>query len=479
MSSVPCLNLGNCLSLDGRGTLAPLLLPAHHLVTHGVIVGMTGSGKTGLLTVIVEEALRAPRSRPDDRREGRSPRPPPRLPLLRADAFAALGRRRAPHPEIHAPPRSSPNSSPGERERGLTAWRSASQISASFKQATSVRVITPGSTAGEPLHVLSSLERRSARWDDGSRSGPRGARRRHLARPAAARPRPRSRRAAASTCCSPCSPSADCAPARRADLAALLEDLARSADRRDRRALLDAFLPASERRALAAALNSLLASPSFESWRSGRAARRRRAGSRRARHDGATPAVIVSVAHLDDDERALVLGVAPRRAARVGALLPGSQRLRALVRLRRGLRLPPAAPREPADEAAARRAHEAGARVRRRRRPRDAEPDGPRLPRARQRRLRGASAACRPTPTAPASSTGFPGSDAALSRTLSRSVQQLAPRWFVMRDVHAGPVPFLAQPRWALSWLRGPMTRVELRKARNLATQLTDERRAP
>jgi DNA helicase HerA-like ATPase len=66
---------------------------------------------------------------------------------------------------------------------------------------------------------------------------------------------------------------------------------------------------------------------------------------------------------------------------------------------------------------------------------------------------------------------GLSGSDAALSRTLSRTVQRLAPRWFVMRDVHAGPVPFLAQPRWALSWLRGPMTRVELRKARNLANE--------
>jgi molybdopterin-guanine dinucleotide biosynthesis protein len=30
-------------------------VPAHHLVTHGVVVGMTGSGKTGLITVMVEE----------------------------------------------------------------------------------------------------------------------------------------------------------------------------------------------------------------------------------------------------------------------------------------------------------------------------------------------------------------------------------------------------------------------------------------
>ncbi|MEY2932937.1 MAG: hypothetical protein RL033_3686, partial [Pseudomonadota bacterium] len=34
-------------------------LPPHHLVTHGVVLGMTGSGKTGLLMVMVEEALRS------------------------------------------------------------------------------------------------------------------------------------------------------------------------------------------------------------------------------------------------------------------------------------------------------------------------------------------------------------------------------------------------------------------------------------
>jgi DNA helicase HerA-like ATPase len=34
-------------------------MPAHHLVTHAAIFGMTGSGKTGLLAVTVEEALRS------------------------------------------------------------------------------------------------------------------------------------------------------------------------------------------------------------------------------------------------------------------------------------------------------------------------------------------------------------------------------------------------------------------------------------
>src|SRR5262245_45905990 len=36
-----------------------LQLPAHHLVTHAAVVGMTGSGKTGLVMVLVEEALRS------------------------------------------------------------------------------------------------------------------------------------------------------------------------------------------------------------------------------------------------------------------------------------------------------------------------------------------------------------------------------------------------------------------------------------
>ena len=36
-----------------------LHLPSHRLTTHGVIVGMTGSGKTGLGVVLLEEVLSA------------------------------------------------------------------------------------------------------------------------------------------------------------------------------------------------------------------------------------------------------------------------------------------------------------------------------------------------------------------------------------------------------------------------------------
>src|SRR5512147_1306724 len=55
----PTMYLGAWKSTEGVPGAGMAKMPARHLVTHGVIVGMTGSGKSGLVTVIAEEALRA------------------------------------------------------------------------------------------------------------------------------------------------------------------------------------------------------------------------------------------------------------------------------------------------------------------------------------------------------------------------------------------------------------------------------------
>jgi DNA helicase HerA-like ATPase len=63
-----------------------------------------------------------------------------------------------------------------------------------------------------------------------------------------------------------------------------------------------------------------------------------------------------------------------------------------------------------------------------------------------------------------AAARGLEGADEELGTTL----QRLAPRWFVVRNAHATSPPILMQPRYAMSILRGPMTRMEIRAARGV-----------
>jgi len=58
------------------------------------------------------------------------------------------------------------------------------------------------------------------------------------------------------------------------------------------------------------------------------------------------------------------------------------------------------------------------------------------------------------------------GFDRTAAQSLSNAVSRLAPRWFVVRDAQSNGIG-LVQPRWCMSLLRGPMTRTELRRARD------------
>ena len=96
------------------------------------------------------------------------------------------------------------------------------------------------------------------------------------------------------------------------------------------------------------------------------------------RADGRRSATIISVAHLVDDECALVLGIVLDQRLAWVRTLTGTHQLRALLGVRRGLRLHAAAAGQSTYEASARGAHEASARLRRGRARRDAKSDGPR-----------------------------------------------------------------------------------------------------
>jgi len=58
--------------------------------------------------------------------------------------------------------------------------------------------------------------------------------------------------------------------------------------------------------------------------------------------------------------------------------------------------------------------------------------------------------------------------DRSVGDELGLTLQRLAPRWFVVRNAHATSPAILMQPRYAMSLLRGPMTRGEIRAARSV-----------
>ncbi len=320
------LYLGGTRRLDGGGCPAPLYLSAHHLVTHGVVVGMTGSGKTGLVTVLAEEAIRSGIPVLAIDVKGDLPNLLLAFPTFAAEPLLPWAEGCAPAGDARPPAELAADLAQRRRE-ALETWGFTEALVARYVASTEVRVLTPGSGGGERLHVLSGLERRSPRWDtdpDAASSAASAAvslvlrlvgknpdpakSREHVLLSVLAERRLRAGQPAA--------------------LEALLGDLAEPPIERVGALALDDFLPATQRRSLAAALNNLLASPTFQSWRTGVSLD---VGAWLGPVQGRTPAVVVSVAHLDDEERELVLGVLLEEVLSWVRTLPGSKRLKALV----------------------------------------------------------------------------------------------------------------------------------------------------
>src|SRR5262245_6377745 len=150
----PALNLGAWRHLSGAEGGRALWLPAEHLVTHGVVLGMTGSGKTGLVTVMIEEVARV------------------RVPTMVIDVKGDLPNLLLAFPSFE-PAAVAPWVEPeegdaaatdaagllaratevaGKRRQALEAWSIGEAELKAYVAGIDVRVLTPGGSAGEALH---------------------------------------------------------------------------------------------------------------------------------------------------------------------------------------------------------------------------------------------------------------------------------------------------------------------------------------
>jgi len=435
-----------------------LHLPTAHLTTHGVVVGMTGSGKTGLVTVLAEEAQRA------------------RIPTILIDVKGDLPNLLLSFPRMDptlwgpwlgtdhaAPPEDAIRADLERRREALGASGIGDAQLQAFVHGSEVRVITPGSSAGEPLHILSSLERRSPLWD----SDPETARSALSAavslvlRLLGRDPDPAKSKEHVVLCILA---EERFKSGQNAELPALMHDLENPPVATIGALPINSFLKKRDRAELAAALNSLLASPTFTSWREGASLD---VGAWVTPQMGRTPSVIVSVAHLDDEERLLVLGMVLEEILSWVRTLPGSSELKALLIFDEVYGFLPPHPHNPPTKrplvALMKQARAFGVGVVvATQNPMDLD----------YRALSNAGVWCIGRLQTDADRArvvdGLAGSASGLDdpKALAHTLGRLAPRWFLMRNAHKPEVGnILLHPRHTMSLLRGPLTRTDLKKA--------------
>lgn len=303
----------------------PLLYDANDLTTHAVIVGMTGSGKTGLGVALIEEAAI----------DG--------VPVLAIDPKGDLGNLALTFPDL-AGADFEPwvDRSAAEREgldlasyaesqaeawrAGLAAWGQGPDRVARLRQAASVDVYTPGSVAGRPISILRSFAAPpSALMGDRDLLNERlSATVTGLLRLLGQNADPLGREYVLLTTIFERSWAAG-ADIGLADLVTLVQEPPfRQLGVMD----LDTVFPAKDRTRLAMALNNLLASPSFEAWTRGEPLD---VQNLLYAPDGRPRVAVVALSHLNDGERELFMTLLLSEVVAWTRAQSGTSSLRAIL----------------------------------------------------------------------------------------------------------------------------------------------------
>jgi DNA helicase HerA-like ATPase len=453
--------LGRRFDLATSRTIAdePILYDAKDLTTHGVIVGMTGSGKTGLAVALLEEAAI----------DG--------IPVVAIDPKGDLGNLLLTFPKLDAASfrpwideaeaarrgHGADEEAAAVAERwkaGLAEWEEPPERIARFAAAAERTIYTPGSRAGRPLGLLRSMAAPPAAVvadDDALRE--------RVSATAAgllgllgidADPLRSREHILLSTLL-----ERAWRDGRGVDLGGLIQQIQKPPIERVGVLDLESFFPTKERAALALAVNNLAASPSFAVWAEGDPLD----GARLLYTDDGRPRLsIISIAHLSDAERMFVVTLVLSELIAWMRAQPGTPSLRALLYMDEVFGFFPPVANPPAKTPMLTllkqaRAYGLGV-VLATQNPVDLDYKGlanagtwflGRLSteRDKARVIEGLEGV-----------TSGPGFDRA---TLDATLSALPSRTFLMRNVHED-APVLLQSRWALSYLAGPLTREQIRK---------------
>jgi len=444
--------LGKQFDLENGTRLDDLVLyDSRDLLTHAVCVGMTGSGKTGLGITLIEEAAL----------DG--------LPVLAIDPKGDLGNLLLTFPDL-APADFAPWIDAGEAQRrgttvdasaadtaqrwkaGLAEWGQDGTRIARLKAAADVTVYTPGSRIGTPLAVLGSLGSTTADSDEDAQSDIATTASSLLGLVGISDVQSHSREQALIAAILSSRPA-------NVDLRWLVQQIQRPSFESVGVLDLETFFPARDRQQLALRFNSVLASPGFDAWSAGE---QLDAAALLFTPAGKPRIAIVSVAHLDDAQRMLVVSLVFNAVLRWTRRQSGTSSLRALVYMDEVFGYLPPVANPPSKLPLLTLLKQARA-------------FGVGLVLATQNPVDLDYKALSNTGTwflgklqterdKARMLDGLEGVSSGLDRqAIDRALSSLRARVFLMHNVHErAPVAF--ETRWALSYLRGPMGREELRR---------------